>query len=307
MPRPIVQTRLYFWLLHHQITDVFDLYLATGNSSLVADMAIVVYAQKQFWARFCSEDPTGKYFKLELFDEVLARIIRQRAAIFPPVSWQQNMLVQFCLHCFASSQNPMGSLNIQTLITEIGTQLLSLRTQLLDFVQDDDTAESANMPNRVAQFTNLGTFMSAVAADASKRPAYPLNEHDLWLLGQVGVELVLGIVQADNDFDIHEDLIRLKIFKVCTVWFDENGEFLSKELCEEHDLYLCEHRLCSFLDADWLEDGEGEYPVLVHKAENAVLLILRNLEKRFGRQSLLNIFQEYGEDWFEWVSRDQRD
>lgn len=123
------------------------------------------------------------------------------------------------------------------------------------------------------------------------------------------MELVLGIVQADNDFDIHEDLIRFKIFKVCIAWFDENEEFLSRELCQEHDLYLCEHRLCAFLDADWLElvDGEGEYPVLVHKAENAVLLILRNLEKRFDRQSLLNIFQEYGEDWFEWVLRDQRD
>lgn len=179
MSRPIVQTQLYFWLLHHKITEVFDLYLATGNSALVANMAIVVYAQKRVWTKFCLEDPTGKYFKLELFDEVLARVIGQKAAGFPPVSWQQNMLVKFCLHCFASSQNPMGSLNIQTLIIEIGTQLLSLRTQLLDFVQDDDTAESANMPNTVAQFTNLGTFMSAVAADASKRPAYPLNEHDL--------------------------------------------------------------------------------------------------------------------------------
>lgn len=302
MPRPIVETHVFFCLFHRRITATFDRYLDTGDSSVVTNMATVIYAQKQVWTNYCSEDPAGKYFKPRLFDEVLARVIRQEAALCPPASWQQNMLVQFCLHGLESSQNPMGSLNVRLLIIEIGTQLVSLRTQLLDFVQDE--AEATDMPTTIAKFTNLGCFISALAADAAKRPVYPLNEDDLWSLGQVGVELVLGILQADSDFDIHEDLIRLNIFKTCITWFDENGEFLSKEICEEHDLYLCEYRLCSFLDSDWLEDDEGEYKILVHKAEDAVLMIIRNLEKRFGRQSLLRIFREYGEDWVEWVSRD---
>lgn len=305
MPRPIVETHVFFCLFHRRITATFDRYLDTGDSSVVTNMATVIYAQKQVWTNYCSEDPAGKYFKPRLFDEVLARVIRQEAALCPPASWQQNMLVQFCLHGLESSQNPIGSLNVETLITETGTQLISLRTQLLGFVQDE--AEAADIPTTIAKFTNLGCFMSALAADAVKRPVYPLNEHDLWSLGQVGVELVLGILQADSDFDIHEDLIRLNIFKTCITWFDENSEFLSKELCEEHDLYLCESRLCSFLDSDWLEDDEGEYTVLVHKAEDAMLMIIRNLDKRFGRQSLRRIFREYGEDWVEWVSRDLRD
>lgn len=306
MPRPIVRTHLVFWLLHHKITSAFDGYLATGESSLAASVATITCAQKQGWTRFCLEDPKGKYFKPELFDEVLARVIRNKAEVSIPVSWQQNMLVQFCLHCLASSQNPIGSLNVQTLVAELGAQLISLRTQLLDFVQDD-TADSDKISTTVERFTNLGCFMSAIFCDAAKRPVYPLDHHDLWSLGQVGKELVLGILQADNDFDIYEDLIRLKIFKVCITWFDENRELMSQELCEEHDLYLCEYRLCSFLDADWLEltDREGEYSVMVQKAENAVLLILRNLEKRFSRQSLLSIIQDYGEDWFEWAVRDQ--
>lgn len=306
MPRPIVEPHVFFWLFHRRITAAFDRYLATGDSSLVTNMATVIYAQKQVWTNFCSEDPAGKYLKPGLFDEVLARVIRQKAELYPPVSWQQNMLVQFCIHGLESSQNLKGSLKVWTLITEIGSQLVSLRTQLLDFVQDDD-AEAATMPDTVAKFTNLGCFMSAVAADAANRPVYQLNEQDLWSLGQVGVELVLGILQADSDFDIYEDLIRLNIFKVCITWFDENREFLSKELCEEHDLYLCEYRLCSFLDSDWLGDDEGEYTVLVRRAEDAVLMIIRNLEKRFGRQSLLRIFREYGEDWVEWVLRDLQD
>lgn len=300
MPRPIVQTHVFFCLLHRTITAAFDRYLATGNSSLATNMATEIYAQKQVWTNYCSEDLAGKYFKPGLFDEVLARVIRQKAVLYSSVSWQQNMLVQFCIHGLESSQNPRGSLNVRTFITEIGNQLVSLRTQLLDFVQDDD-AEASNMPDTVAKFTNLGCFMSAVAADAAYRPVYQLNEQDLWSLGQVGLELVLGILQADSDFDIYEDLIRLNIFKVCITWFDENREFLSKELCEEHDLYLCEYRLCSFLDSDWLEDDEGEYTVLVHRAEDAVLMIIRNLEKRFGRQSLLRVFREYGEDWVEWI------
>ncbi|KAG6367149.1 hypothetical protein INS49_001332 [Diaporthe citri] len=269
-------------------------------------MANVIYEQRAVWARYLSADPNGKYFRLELFDEVLARVVRQKAEVSLPVTYQQNMLVQLCLHLFSSSQNSRGSLGVQTTITEIGTQLVSLRTQLLDFIQDDDTAGSANMSNTVAKFTNLGCFLSAITSDASRRPVYPLDDHDLCSLGQVGVELVLGILQVDNDFDIYEDLIRLKIFKVCITWFDENKEPLFKELCEEHDLYLCQHRLGSFLDSDWLEhaDRESEYPVLTVKAEEIVLTILRNLEKKFGRQSVLTILQEYEEDWVEWVLSD---
>lgn len=305
MSRPTVETHILFWLFHHRITDAIDRYLFTGDSSLAANVANVIYEQRAVWVRYLSEDPNGKYFKLEFFDEVLARVVQQKAAVSRPVTYQENMLLQLCLHIFASSHNPRGSLKVQTLITEIGTQLVSLRTQLLDFIQDDDMAGSANMPTTVAKFTNLGCFMSAIAADASKRPVYPLNEQDLWSLGQVGVELVAGIVQADNDFDVYEDLIRLKLFKICITWFDENEELLYKELCKE-DLYLCEHRLCSFLDSEWLEsaDSEREYPVLVIQAESAVLKILRTLEKRFGRESLLPILEEYGEDWADWVLRD---
>lgn len=305
MPRPIVETHLFFWLFHRSVTAAIDQYLATGNSSLAANMANVIYEQRAGWVKYLSEDPNGKHFKLDLFDEVLARVVRQKAEISPPVTYQQDLLVQLCLHIFASSQNPRGSLSVQTLITEVGAQLVSLRTQLLDLVQDDETAGSANMSTTVAKFANLGCFMSAIAADTSNRPAYPLDEHDLWSLGQVGVELVRGIMQADNDFDIYEDLIRLNIFKVCITCFNENEEFLCKELCKE-DLYLCEHRLCSFLDSDWLElaDRENEFPILVIKAENAVLTILRTLEKRFGRHSMLRILHEYGEDWVEWILRD---
>ncbi|KAI7779602.1 hypothetical protein LA080_000714 [Diaporthe eres] len=305
MPRPTVETQTLFWLIHWRITDAIDRYLATGYSSLAANTAKVIYEHRAVWVGYLSENPNGKYFKLDLFDEVLARVVREKSAVSRPVTYQENMLVQLCLHTFASSHNPRGSLKVQTLITEIGTQLVSLRTQLLDFVQDDDMAGSANMPTTVAKFTNLGCFLSAIAADASKRPVYPLDEQDLWSLRQVGVELVREILQADNDFDIHEDLIRLNIFKVCISWFDENKESLCKELCKE-DLYLCEHRLCSFSDSDWLEhvDSGSEYPVLVIQAEVAVLKILRTLDKRFGRESLLPILEEYGEDWEDWVLRD---
>lgn len=305
MSQPIVETQLFFWLIHHKITAVINQYLATGNSSLAANMADIIYAQRAVWFRYLSEDPNGKYLKLELFDEVLARTVRQKAEVSLSVTYQQNMLIQLSLHLFASSQNPRGSLSVQKLITEVGSQLVSLRTQLLDLIQDGDTEGSANMSNTVAKFTNLGCFLSAITSDASKRPVYPLDEHDLWSLGQVGVELVCGIVQADTDFDIYEDLIRLKIFKVCITFFEENKDLLSKKLCEQ-DLHLCEHRLCSFLDSDWLElaDRESEYPVLVVKAEDAVLTILRTLDKRFGSQSLARILHEYGEDWVEWVLRE---
>lgn len=302
MPRPTIETRILFWLFHYRITDAINRYLATGDSSLAANMAHVIYEERAVWVRYLSEDPNGKYFKLDFFDEVLARVVQQKAAVSHPVTYQENMLVQLSLHLFTSSQNLRGSLSVQTLITEIGTQLVSLRTQLLDFVQD--MAVSANIPNTVAKFTSLGCFMSAIAADASKRPVYPLDEQDLWSLGQVGVELVRGILQADNDFDIYDDLIRLKIFRVCITWFDENKESLCKELCTE-DLYLCVHRLCSFVESDWLEHVDsGGYPVLVVQAKVAVLKILRTLDKRVGRESLETILQEDGEDWVDRVLRE---
>lgn len=277
MPQAVGQTQSVFWLLHRKITAVFHQYISTGDSSLAANTAIEIYVENLAWARFLSEDPRGKYHKPELFDEVLARVMQQGAAASLPVTWQQNLLVQLCLHCLISSHNPIGSLNVQTLVTEIGTHLISLRTQLLDFIQDD-TTDSADISTTVERFTNLGSFMSAMSADATNRPAYPLDVNDLWSLGQVGLELVLGIVKVDNDFDIYEDLIRLNIFKVCITWLDENEEFLSKEICHKEDLYLCVDRLCSFVDSDWLEltDAEGEYPALAHKAKSAVLVMLRN-------------------------------
>lgn len=142
--------------------------------------------------------------------------------VSPPVTCQQNMLVQLVLHILSSPHNPTGSLRVQALINETGTKLVSLRTELLDFIQDD--SEPANMPASIASFINLGLFMSTVFGDATKRPAYPLDCHDLESLGQVGVELITGITQADKD------LICLNIFKVCITWFDENEEFWSKAL-----------------------------------------------------------------------------
>lgn len=279
MPQETVQTQLVFWHLHRKITAVFDRYIATENSLLAANTAAEMYAEKLLWARSLSEHPEGKYYKLELFDEALARVMQQKAAASLPVTWQQNLFVQLCLHCLTSSQNPIGSLSVRALINEFGAQLVSLRTQLLDIIQDD-TEDFADISTPVERFTNLGCFMSAVAADATYRPAYPLDEYDLWSLGQVGAELVTGITRADNDFDIYEDLIRLKIFKVCVTWLDENEESLIKEICqEEEDVYLCGDRLCSFVDSDWLEltDAEGEYPTLAHKAENAALVMLESL------------------------------
>ena len=115
------------------------------------------------------------------------------------------------------------------------------------------------------------------------------------------MDLVLGIIRADSYFDISMDLIRLKVFKVVTTWFNENREFLSEEICEEQDLYLCQYRLFSFYD--WLEitEGEEEYPPLAHNANMAALGILRNLENRFGHQTLLEILEEYPDDWTKWI------
>lgn len=149
------------------------------------------------------------------------------------------------------------------MIDEFGAQLVSLRTQILGSIQDDDSVQNTEMLTTVTRFTNLGCFLSAITADAANRPAYPLHEHDLGLFGQIGLDLVSGIMQVDYNFGI-QDLIRLSIFTVCITWFEEHEEFLCKQLCKQA-LYLCGHQLCSFLDSEELElvDGEEEYPVLL--------------------------------------------
>lgn len=276
--------------------------MATGDSSQAANLAANIYEAKSVWARFVSEESECKYVKLEIFDEVLIRVMRQKAALSLPV-WQQNMLVQLCLCCLESPHNPTGSLSVQALIDEFGAQLVSLRTHILEFIQDDNSGQNAEMLTTVTRFTNLGCFLSAIAADAANRPVYPLHEHDLWLFGQIGLEIVSGIMQVDYDFDI-QDLIRLSIFTVCITWFEEHEEFLCKQLCKQA-LYLCGHRLCSFLDSEELElvDGEAEYPVLVVKTEDALLAILRSAQERFNCQGLLSILEEYGKYWDEWAQR----
>lgn len=121
--------------------------------------------------------------------------------------------------------------------------------------------------------------------------------------------MVLGILRADNDFDISMDLIRLKVFKVVTTFFEENKEFLSEEICEEHDLYLCQYRLFNFYDSDYLKrtDGEDEYDVLAHNAHTAALVSLRNLRNRFGHQTLLEVLAEYPNEWAEWIMNSLED
>lgn len=297
-----LRTSQVYSFLHQRISTIFDHYIAYANSSLAVNFAAEIHMVHRDFTIFLSKDPEGKGkgLKRELFDQVVARVLQQKAAASLPVSYQQKLLVQLCLHVFVSSGNPTGTLKVQTLIFEIGSRLLNLGTQLLDFIQDDDTG-SVDIGSILASFTNLGCFMSAITADGAGRPAYPLYEHDLWLLGRVGVDIVLGIVKADNDFDI-SDLMRLKLFQVAITWLDENKKFLFEELCEENDLYVCQYRLFSFYDSDWLElTSRGEYPILAHNANIAALEILRNMEKRFGRQILLEIVGEYPDEWAEWI------
>lgn len=299
MAQAIARRHLAFRLLHQSITEAFDNYMDTGDSSQAANLAANIYEAKSVWATFVSEESECKYVNLELFDKVLIRVMRQKASVFLSVSWQQNMLIQLCLCCLESPQNPTGSLSVQTLVDEFGAQLVSLRTHILGFIQDHDTGENDEMTTTVTRFINLGCFLSAIAADAANRPAYPLHERDLWLLGQIGLDLVSGIMQVDYSFEI-QDPIRLGVFKVAIAWFEENEEFLCKEL---RDLYLCGHRLCSFLDSEELElvDGEAEYPILVVKAEAALLAILRSVKERFNREGLRAILEEYGGYWAEWA------
>lgn len=285
--------------LHRRVDSIFDHYIAYANSSLAVNFAAEIHMVYRGYTIFLSKNHQGKGLNRELFDQVVARVMQQKAAASLPVSYQQNLLVQLSLHVFVSSGNPTGTLNVKTLICEISTRLVNLGTQLLDFVQGD--TDSADIEPILAKFTNLGCFMSAIAADGTRRPAYPLDEHDLRRLGRVGVDIVLGIVKADNDLDIM-DLMRLKLFTVAITWLDENMEFMSVEICEENDLYLCQYRLFSFYDSDWLElASRGEYPILAHNANIAALEILRNMEKRFGHETLSEIVSEYPDEWAEWI------
>lgn len=288
--------------LHQRVNAIFDHYIAYANSSLAVNFAAEIHMVCRSFAFFLSKDSEGKGLNRELFDQVVARVMYQKAAASLPVSYQQNLLAKLCLHIFASSGNPTGTLKVQTLILEIGSRMVNLGTQLLDFIQGSDT-DSADISLILARFTNLGCYMSAIATDGARQPAYPLDKHDLWSLGRVGVDIVLGIVKADNDFDIM-DFMRLKLFTVAITWLDENKEFLSEELCEENDLYLCQYRLFSFYDSDWLElTSRGQYPILAHNANIAALEILRNIEKRFGHKTLLEIVGEYPDEWAEWIMR----
>ncbi|KAH8762039.1 hypothetical protein F5883DRAFT_646829 [Diaporthe sp. PMI_573] len=295
-----LRTSQVFSRLHQRVNVIFIRYISYANSSLAANFAAEIYVVYLGFTRSLSENPESKGLKGELFDEVVARVMQQKAAEALSASYQQNLLVQLCLHLFVSPENPTGTLNVQTLVFEIGSRLVNLGTQLLEFIQDGDTT-SADIDPTLASFTNLGCFMSAIASDGAQRPACPLEEHNLWSLGRVGVDLVLGIIRADSYFDISMDLIRLKVFKVVTTWFNENREFLSEEICEEQDLYLCQYRLFSFYD--WLEitEGEEEYPPLAHNANMAALGILRNLENRFGHQTLLEVLEEYPDGWANWI------
>lgn len=277
-----------------KVNAIFDRYIACGNSSLSADHAAEIRIVHQDFTRFLSE-AEAKGLKQQLFGQVVARVIRQKAEEALPVSWKQVLLVQLCLHVI-SPGSLTRVLEVQTLVSEIGDRLLNLGTQLSEFIRD---TESVDIDTILANFTNLGCFMSAIAADVAERHVYPLDDHEVGLLRQVGVKLVLGIFGADRHLDMSIGFVRLKLFRVATTWFEENKGIL--ENCEEGDLYLCQDRLFSFWESDWLEDRDEEFPILAEQASKAALRSLTDLENRFGHQKLLKVLEEYPPDWVEWI------